>query len=731
MGLTKTIVTKGVTWIEAPDADLRVLCGCPADVVKHLMIKGFIAPKEKDGVRYESGPNAILLSDISVQNGGFSNLAEFPILQMFYRQGMLIPNHPGNDGRKPLIIGITNQLRAQLAYIDLGKTGILDEKILSQAGLTPPEIAEFIELKKAFAFGDLRKINEFVEAVQIEPSGVELPGGVALRRTGLNQYEFEHGDESASVDLNLSPGDGYEPAVKLGFHDFRREYFSVVHVGEGDGWDQKRPCMGSILVHQGKVYLIDTGPNVIGTLTALGLGASDIEGVFQTHAHDDHFAGLPTLARSDHRIKYYSTKLVRMSVNRKACALMAIPESRFSGYFEPTDLAPNEWNDIDGLEVMPVPSPHPVETCAFYFRAYGEGGYKTYAHLADIISIKTLQNLVDSTKGKIGPELVERAKRFYALPADVKKVDSGGGMIHGAWEDFEGDPSGTVYLSHTSAPLPPESRRVGKEAPFGSSDVFIAANQDYTMREAARFLAACFPETPESERYTLLNCAVENFDSGELIIDQGKLKDVTYLLVTGVVELRDPARNVTNLLPAGTFLGEYAALTGKSAGLAYRTASLARMLRIPSALYRRFISRNYAIEEMTRFHEHMLELKSSRVFGDMISSSIAARLARQVRRFALKPGDRIEPDPAELYLIHKGTLVVFIAEAPVDTVGPGGIFGEEGILLRSSSIETAVADSEVEAFAIPSSALEKIPTIEWKLLETYERRINAFGAFVS
>jgi len=30
-------VTDGVYWVSIPEADLRILCGCPADSVKHLM----------------------------------------------------------------------------------------------------------------------------------------------------------------------------------------------------------------------------------------------------------------------------------------------------------------------------------------------------------------------------------------------------------------------------------------------------------------------------------------------------------------------------------------------------------------------------------------------------------------------------------------------------------------------------------------------------------------------
>ena len=96
--LRVTRVTTGVYWIQVPEAGLYILCGSPPDVVKHLMLKGYIAEERRDGVDCETGPNVILLSDILVQNGSFANLAEFPVLQMLYRQGLILPGHPNNTG---------------------------------------------------------------------------------------------------------------------------------------------------------------------------------------------------------------------------------------------------------------------------------------------------------------------------------------------------------------------------------------------------------------------------------------------------------------------------------------------------------------------------------------------------------------------------------------------------------------------------------------------------------
>ena len=49
MSLIKKIrITPGISWIEIPDAEVFILCGCPADTVKHLIKNGIIKTVEKD-----------------------------------------------------------------------------------------------------------------------------------------------------------------------------------------------------------------------------------------------------------------------------------------------------------------------------------------------------------------------------------------------------------------------------------------------------------------------------------------------------------------------------------------------------------------------------------------------------------------------------------------------------------------------------------------------------------
>jgi len=139
---------------------------------------------------------------------------------------------------------------------------------------------------------------------------------------------------------------------------------------------------------------------------------------------------------------------VRASVFKKLSALLSVDESTFSNYFDIQDLQFGEWNDIEGLEVRPVFSPHPVETSVLFFRTFWEGRYMTYAHLGDIASFEVLEAMIadGGSPTGISKEFYGMIKREYLAHVELKKIDIGGGMIHGSARDFQEDTSDKIGL---------------------------------------------------------------------------------------------------------------------------------------------------------------------------------------------------------------------------------------------------------------------------------------------
>ncbi|MFW5696137.1 MAG: hypothetical protein ACOCYB_13275, partial [Alkalispirochaeta sp.] len=179
--------------------------------MKHLMRRGFITDVERDGKHWETGPNAVLLSDVSIQNGDFANLTEFVVLQMFYRQGMIIPRHPNNTGTKPKIIGARDQIAAQREYIFRGNYGLTSVEELLDAGVEPELAEEFFRIKQQFAFGAIRTPEELIDFVPVRDQPVTIAPGVDIERVASNTYRISYGGDYEEVSLNLSPAEQYQP----------------------------------------------------------------------------------------------------------------------------------------------------------------------------------------------------------------------------------------------------------------------------------------------------------------------------------------------------------------------------------------------------------------------------------------------------------------------------------------------------------------------------------------
>ncbi|MBT8354571.1 MAG: hypothetical protein KJO60_08620, partial [Desulfofustis sp.] len=138
-----------------------------------------------------------------LQGGHFSNLAEFPVLQMLYRQGMGIPGHPNNTGRKPLLIGNSRQIQAQLEYIYRGNYGLISMDELLEAGLSREEAELVWNLKMEFAYGKIKRTDQLLDSIILRDQEVEIRDNIYIRRDDINQFTISYMGEMVSVDLNI------------------------------------------------------------------------------------------------------------------------------------------------------------------------------------------------------------------------------------------------------------------------------------------------------------------------------------------------------------------------------------------------------------------------------------------------------------------------------------------------------------------------------------------------
>lgn len=728
MKIRHIIVTPGVEWVEIEDAGLKILCGCPADIVKHLMRRGLIVESDVGGVAAETGPNAILISDVTLQGGEFANLGEFPVLQMLYKQGLLIPNHPNNTGQKPLLIGLADQIESQLNYIYRGNYGLISKEELLEAGVDEATATDLMRIKTHFAFGQIRPADELLDTLSLDREEQEIRNGVFIERVALNRYRIRYGEEHVVVNLNLAESEVYSSPYPLGMHHVAREYFSVIHSGEGDGWDFDRPCMSSLLSFQGKLYLIDAGPNLGAILNALSLSVNELEGIFHTHSHDDHFAGLTALLKSDHKLRYYSVPMVRAAVSKKLSALTSIKESAFGKYFDVVDLEADTWNDINGLEVMPIISPHPVENSVFRFRALGPKGYRTYTHLADITADRVLDDMVTDDDSKMGLSAAYRDKvqASYRQFANLKKIDVGGGLIHGDAEDFVDDQSDKLVLAHIAQPLTTDERQIGSGAEFGTADVLIPASQDYLRRQAHDYLESYFPDLPPNSLQILLNNEMRKHNPHEILISSGQAVDELLLIVSGnAEELQEGSTDVVRLT-AGDFLGELPALQKSTANATHRATSFLHALVIPAGQYSEFIDHYIDREAVEDLARKRIWLRSTWLFSDWLSYPVHNRVANAMSMTELEDGLVVEDETNQgvLRMIDSGIIKRFVGENVLETLRSGDFFNEGRSVFGSTPKSHWQSIGTTQVWDIPTEVIEGIPIVQWKIFETFRHRIQ-------
>jgi hemerythrin len=345
--IIKKHIATGITWIAIEEADLYICCGCPADTIKHLKNAGVVNSILVDGKVCEDGPNAILLSDMFIQNGQIANLSEFPILQMLYMQGINLPNHPNYMKSRPILIGHENQIKAQLNYVALGNHGLSSIEEIMEAGISYENAKKIYTTKLHYSGGKILEMQDTIDSCILADDKVEIKNHVFIQRTGSNLFNISYKDETESVDLNLHPNEHFSAPYQLPFREVIPEVFSISHTGEGNGWDENRPCMASVIHHQGKIYLIDAGPNILNNLSYLGIGLSEIAGIFLSHIHDDHFAGITELLNVERRLNLYTTKLVRKTAEKKLKALTDSELDLINVAFNCIDLEFKIWNEVD------------------------------------------------------------------------------------------------------------------------------------------------------------------------------------------------------------------------------------------------------------------------------------------------------------------------------------------------------------------------------------------------
>ena len=742
--IQKTTVNNACYFVNIPEINFKLLCSAPEDIVKHLRRQGIIKHTSKDGVDFEDGPNAILLSDSSIQNGCLCNLSEFPVLHMLYLQGMIIPNHPNNNGSKPLILGSAKQTRSHLAYIYIGNYGITDEMHMRDIGLSSKDIKTYISMKKSFAFGKFKESNELLDCKNIEEGEEQIVENLFIKRESHNVFTLKYKDESISIDLNLKKDATYYAPYNLGFYNTKLEHFAVAHIGNGDGWNIDEPSMSSVLFSNGKIYLIDAGPNVSYLLDRLSIGMNQIDGIFMTHVHDDHFCGLLSLMESDRKMTIYAISIVRESIIAKLSNTIGVPGNMISNFVDFVDLKLDIFNEIFSLEVKPMMSPHPIDTTIFYFRKMTQDGYKTYGHLADLTSFAVLDKLAkphENDDDQTIFDFYQNSKKNYLLPVDLKKIDAGGGMIHGNVNDFKDDKSTKIVIAHKSTKATLEEVNIASETFFGSIDILDTSHVRYDINAVYTILNDYFSGHSESMNNidSIANSEIVVFNPGNIIAKKGVKVDNVYLTLKGNAYSIEED-NSTRTISSGSFLRKHT-LFYKQIGERYQymlgftnltdysvyhkthiAKSFVNTLKIPKNIFNKFIGNSLSEYKKVENISFQTFIRSSSIFGNGISSKTINAVVKNLKIHNFTKGDGLHNELSEnsIFFVYEGDVHIKFCNNKPTVLKNGDFFGTEYSVFAFLNTEAIhVISKDAILFEIEAKVLVNSPIIYRKILEKY------------
>jgi hemerythrin len=283
-------------------------------------------------------------------------------------------------------------------------------------------------------------------------------------------------------------------------------------------------------------------------------------------------------------------------------------------------------------------------------------------------------------------------------------------------------------LGHLARELSAAEKEIGSEGGFGSEDILIPGQRDYVRLQAERYLRSYFPTAPDFDLDLLLNCPIHSRNAGYILQKRGAPIESVFLVVNGVAEAIESDNQLHRTLSAGTILGESIMMGETVAGQTWRAKSCINVLEMPQELCVAFVKRNANLDRIRLFVTVTAFLASTRLFGEMVSSPVLNRIAREVTMRHFKAGQTVEePEHPSLGLVHSGSLELRIDGQPVDRAGPGDFFGEESIFFSGGSLISACALEDCECWFIAGKTLREVPIIEWKMLETYERRLTSYG----
>ncbi|MBI4083152.1 MAG: cyclic nucleotide-binding domain-containing protein [Candidatus Lambdaproteobacteria bacterium] len=756
----------GVFVVEVPEVGRRISLGQPPDVVKRFQQAGFAG---------ERGVTTFLLVDSKTQGDSISwSLIEFPVLYALYYVTVEVGVNRVPSffaGRRPMIVGLENDVRNALRMIKYGNYGV--DRIEELDALDVPAATRDAlrgEILGLAVGNEIKQSEAFLQPVYLEPRPLgeheftDLGDGIHVGRLGFNLYRFTYGDDQLDVDVSLERDESFRSPIDFKHLKFPVSNFGVWHTGEFDGMDPYFSTQHTTLIHKYEPLLIDYPANMTEVINHHGLSKHSINTVFLTHNHDDHMGAAVELFRRASPCHIITTEPVRYSMVKKLAALLDLPEGVVQQSFRWTILPfrkdqpyCTENFNLDGLHVTGHLSCHSVPTTVYTFHLNLHGYDYSYGHFLDIVAFRRMEHLAEGNW--MPPQHLAylhnliRETRYDLIKYDAGCVNDQAlpFTVHGQWQDLVGAATERPFRVFTHAPrhlLDPAHQHEGRYVSLGDLDAVkhdvdrrrlrvgsVGALPAFFMtarRAVLSYFVSLLGSAVPPQKYRLMRHYADAFATcpkqpdvniGAFLFEQGDESRDVIVLVRGRAEIivQDNEGGVTfrSTIGDGEVVGDLGVLASRRRNASVKALNRLTYLAVPANL---FLEAMHALgvtyEGLFRdVFERRLIFQSAQEISLDVPTTVLNRIGQTSRVFRVKDNQAIysRGDRDTRLIIAPGDVDLLVGDHRERVEGPT-VIGECEFFLGERSrpptrLHSAIACDGMQLLSFSADSVRQLPVL--------------------
>ncbi|MFV2032371.1 MAG: cyclic nucleotide-binding domain-containing protein, partial [Gammaproteobacteria bacterium] len=524
--------------------------------------------------------------------------------------------------------------------------------------------------------GNTIPIDEFFNPLPFEDN-LAVAGGLAIERTGIDQYLVSNQGGDLAVDLTADIEIFPPYPVLMDYVPGGLAKMGIEVLGGASGFSTEEPCTGLALCYNGDYILIDSIPFLDQHLYARGISKNQISAVFLTHLHDDHCSMFPLL-EMPHRVEIITTRQIyRMAIEKLSCGL-GWSQAVIEEHFRLIEVKPGETINYYGLGIEVHTTVHSIPTIGATFSTLHKGQFRDVCIVGDNQNLASVRTMNEA--GIVRDSTIDSLDHLYTQGFHLLIADGGAGAIHGDPADALQSKAERVVFVHVEK-IPEALNTTFSLASSGKRYTLLEGDGSIYTSQINHYLTLWLghPFPNRWMRNLLAEQEIYRYNTEDVIIVQNaSTHGYVYLILTGYCEVvrhdGEKRHSIANL-QAGDIIGEMAVLTGTG----IRNASVVAQTPVTVCIFgeetfRKFIVHSGLQQPLEKRWLLRPVIKILPQYAGL-SSIVTDKISRICNWQVIRGGDTLSLEESFFYIFVEGYGAVINADGTEVKVVNGEEFG--------------------------------------------------------